>query len=291
MLAYVSTGPRDFGRHPLASTTRDHWEFYAVLTGRIAPTFPDQSASPALREARFWLFRPDCRHGWRGHPDKKSTVAVFHFTAVPEELNTLTAPTGWAEVRTTAKDRTALGRIARSAQPLVWNSDPLLKFHSQEVLMRLTVLFLSHTLTPAKPKPMSAKLRLDAAELWLRRHFDESPGVRDIARLVGVGESHLRRLFLEETGHTPKAWMLNLQLAVAKEHLASGNDKLDTIAALSGFSSCSTLCHAFRKATGHTPAAWRKSNPPDRPPSPGLAPFGENRPSPAATRESAQPAG
>ncbi|MBC8011319.1 MAG: helix-turn-helix transcriptional regulator, partial [Burkholderiales bacterium] len=173
-----------------------------------------------------------------------------------------------------ARDALRLARVARDLQPRWWRKDPLLEFHGGSALMELAILLLSSVELARAPSPTA--LRVLAAEHWLRSHFHERPGVRDLARLVGVSPPHLRRLFLTELGCTPKEWMSRVQLEAAANRLAYDDAKLEVIAAESGFSSCSTLCHAFRAASGLTPTEWRAS-------------FGEKRSSHAATRECAQP--
>ncbi len=272
MLTYVSSGPRDFGDRPMAPMRRPHWEFYAVLRGRLAPAFaagaPPRPAGPML-----WLFRPDCAHGWCGDPGARATIAVFHFDEVPAALaRAADAGGGWCAARLDRAQALRLGRLAREIQPRWWREDPLLEFQGGRALMELALLLLS-SLPVARPAP-PATLRVRAAEDWLRTHFNERPGVRDLARLVGVSPPHLRRLFLSALGCTPKEWMSRVQLEVAADLLARGDRKLEAVAAESGFSSCSTLCHAFRVACGLTPTEWREA-------------FGEKRSSPLRGCESA----
>lgn len=281
MLTHVSFGPRDFGEHPLLPISRPYWEFYAAVRGSVAPLFPE-GATLRPRAGMLWLFRPDCVHGWSGVKRARAGIVVFHFSEVPPELERAAARNGgWVGVHIDRRAQARLDRLARDLHPRFWNHDPLLAFRGQHALMELSLLMLENAEdTPANASPKArpspaSPLRVGAATKWLRTHLHECPGVLDLARTVGVSGAHLRRLFLAELGCTPKEWMTRVQLEVASDLLRRTDAKLETVAAESGFASCSTLCHAFRSAHGLTPTEWR-------------AQFGENRTSAARTRESAQ---
>ncbi|MCU0792462.1 MAG: AraC family transcriptional regulator [Opitutaceae bacterium] len=262
MLTYVSFGPRDFGDRPHAPTARPNWEIYAVLRGRLAPSLPGET-TPRPQSRALWLFPPGRVHGWVGEPGRRAIIAVFHFDEVPAALaRAATDAGGWMVAPLSAKDTPRLARLARELQPRWWREDPLLEFHGGAALMELAILLLSSRAAERAAPP--ATLRVRAAEVWLRSHFHERPGVRDLARLVGVSPPHLRRLYLTELGCSPKEWMSRVQLDVAADLLARSDLKLEAVAASSGFASCSTLCHAFRAACGLTPTDWRSW-------------FGENR--------------
>ncbi len=270
MLTYVSQGPRDFGDHPLAPISRPHWEIYAVTRGRLAPTFPGGPAV-APRSRTLWVFAPGCTHGWAGEPRQPCAIAVFHFDAVPEAVAKLArSGGGWFGVELASGDLPRLSRLARDLQPRWWHGDPLLEFHAQRALMDLAILLLSAR--SLENSSLSPELRIRAAEYWLRTHFHERPGVREIAHVLGVSQPTLRRLFASAAGCSPKEWMSRIQLEVAAERLIASDAKLEAVADESGFASCSTLCHAFRVACGLTPTEWR-----------GL--FGEKRSSRAPGRE------
>lgn len=256
MVTYVSSGPRDFGDHPLAPMSRPHWEIYATTRGRLAPTFPD---GPVLapRPRTLWIFKPGCAHGWAGEPGQRSAIAVFHFDSVPAALERLAeAGGGWARVDLAPRDIPRLTRLARELQPRWLHGDPLLEFHGGRVLMELALLLLSARV-PARA-PLSPLLRIRAAEYWYRTHFHEHPGVREMARILGMSQPHLRRFFASTLGCSPKEWMSRVQLEVAAERLLATDAKLEAVAEDSGFTSCSTLCHAFRSACGLTPTEWRE---------------------------------
>ncbi|MBC8040201.1 MAG: helix-turn-helix transcriptional regulator, partial [Opitutaceae bacterium] len=214
MLTYVSHGPRDFGEHPVPSSTRPAWEFYAVLRGHIAPLFGkngdgELGGVAERRSATLWLFRPECVHGWVGERNRKSGIAVFHFAHVSRALERAAdAGGGWVSVDINRPAQVRLGRLARELQPHCWNPDALFEFHSQRALAELTILVLGGLATPHPNPPakttLSAAARVQAAEDWFRAHLAEFNGVRNLARCTGTSEAHLRRLFLSERGCSPK---------------------------------------------------------------------------------------
>ena len=103
------------------------------------------------------------------------------------------------------------------------------------------------------------ELAVEEAKRFLDEHHAEAVNVEQLARDVGVAYSHFRRAFRAKTGYAPWQYVLHLRLTRARRLLASGNAKLDEIAARVGFSSGFHLSAAFKRAFGESPDAWRRS--------------------------------
>ncbi len=68
-----------------------------------------------------------------------------------------------------------------------------------------------------------------------------------------VGERHLNRLFLAQTGVTPRDYVQQLRLALARSLLAEPRCTVERAAAVAGFSSANHLRRAWRRTCGEAP--------------------------------------
>lgn len=82
--------------------------------------------------------------------------------------------------------------------------------------------------------------------------------LQELAERLGVGERHLRRLFLEHVGASPKAVAQTRRLLFAKKLITETRLSLTTIAMNSGFQSLRRFNDAFLKLYGRPPRALRK---------------------------------
>ncbi|HUN38694.1 MAG TPA: AraC family transcriptional regulator [Acetobacteraceae bacterium] len=82
-------------------------------------------------------------------------------------------------------------------------------------------------------------------------------GLSELARSAGATDRfQLARAFRASYGTTPHAYLVQLRLVRAREHLARGMPPAD-VAAACGFADQSHLGRWFRRAYGLTPAAYR----------------------------------
>lgn len=82
----------------------------------------------------------------------------------------------------------------------------------------------------------------------------------DLAARLGLGERHLRRLFVEHVGASPLAVAANRRLLTAKQLITDTSLPLGEIAQASGFQSLRRFNDAIVKAYGVAPGAIRRSS-------------------------------
>ncbi|MGW1693722.1 helix-turn-helix domain-containing protein [Streptomyces sp. NPDC002399] len=92
---------------------------------------------------------------------------------------------------------------------------------------------------------------------WLeaRLHLPLTPA--DIAAHAGISVSSLNRRFHARTGAGPPQYLLRRRPERARELLETTDEKVDRVAALSGFASPASLRHHFSRLTGTTPRTYR----------------------------------
>jgi LacI family transcriptional regulator len=97
-----------------------------------------------------------------------------------------------------------------------------------------------------------------AALRCIRDHACDGLRVSDLVERVAVSQSVLERKFLRLIGRTPKAEMLRVQLARARQLLAASDLPLRDVAEQCGFESDKYFSDAFVRGSGIRPLAYRK---------------------------------
>ena len=80
-----------------------------------------------------------------------------------------------------------------------------------------------------------------------------------LAARANISEVYMRRLFFKEMGTTPKQYVLELRLRLAKQLLLERSLSVTDIAEKCGFSSVYHFCRVFKLATGQTPTEFASS--------------------------------
>ena len=106
------------------------------------------------------------------------------------------------------------------------------------------------------PDAVGVGRHVGQAVAYMAAHHGHPLNVGDIAAAINVSESHLAHLFPAETGFTVRGFLRALRLQIARDLVATGEDKLDTIARRLVFADGSHLSRALRRAAG------RRSTPP-----------------------------
>jgi AraC-like DNA-binding protein len=123
----------------------------------------------------------------------------------------------------------------------------------------LQVLALCSRIGRNLSRPSRIQRAVNEAERFLGEHHAEPVNVEALAEKLGVAYSHFRRAFRAQTGFAPWKYVIHLRLTRARRMLASGDAKLDDIAARVGFSSGFHLSNAFKQAYGESPDKWRRN--------------------------------
>ncbi len=100
--------------------------------------------------------------------------------------------------------------------------------------------------------------RLEAVREMVRVRFAEPLSLEDLAAEAGISKFHFARLFRQQTGTTPHAFILQVRLDVARRLLTETDLRVKQIAARTGFGSVAALGAAFARQQGVTPSAFRR---------------------------------
>ncbi|MGW0119774.1 GlxA family transcriptional regulator [Streptomyces sp. NPDC003327] len=107
-------------------------------------------------------------------------------------------------------------------------------------------------------RPAASRRDIDELRLWIADHLDADLSAGALAARMCLSERHFARVFTQETGSSPAAYVEAARIEVARRLLETGDEPLDRVAATAGFGSSETLHRAFRRQLGTTPAAYRR---------------------------------
>ncbi|MFA6960391.1 MAG: AraC family transcriptional regulator [Opitutaceae bacterium] len=193
-----------------------------------------------LSPDKAWLIAPDTAFG--AELRMPVTQVYVHFTLVPG----LVAERGVHEVPLTAAMRRACVRGQRAKTPeeggVLW---------STLVLLALGGL----------PAGVLSERQVEARVARVQAHIEREPGgahtLETLARVAGMHERALIRLFRKETGDTPMAWLRARRVSLACELLHHGDRKIDDIATAVGFCDRYHFSKTFMRLREMPPAAFR----------------------------------
>jgi AraC-like DNA-binding protein len=152
------------------------------------------------------------------------------------------------------KAREALGEMREYGNA----SSPFNSLIKEAGLLRsMYVLLHSSKPEPAKLDYDGMDLRIHTVIDFLLCHQDHMPDVAELAGLVELSESHLRKLFIQHTGLAPLHFVHRLKLEQAKKRLISTNQTIAQIATELGIQNINYFSRLFKAKLGLTPQQYR----------------------------------
>ncbi len=98
----------------------------------------------------------------------------------------------------------------------------------------------------------------------LREREDKNIRVEDLARWFGSSRAHFSRIFKQETGRTPREYLVDRRIDRAASLLTATDYRLSRIAEITGYSDLYFFSRQFKEKTGLCPSAYRKEGKPAR---------------------------
>jgi LacI family transcriptional regulator len=92
---------------------------------------------------------------------------------------------------------------------------------------------------------------------FMQEHYHESIGVRDLAKAASMSVRNFHQVFVEHLGCSPGSELFRIRIEHAKQLLQESNDKIETIAELSGYNNNNSFEIAFKRSIGMTPKQYR----------------------------------
>ncbi|UQW99539.1 DJ-1/PfpI family protein [Streptomyces sp. RerS4] len=107
-------------------------------------------------------------------------------------------------------------------------------------------------------RPPAARRDIDELRMFIADHLDGDLSAAALSARMCLSERHFARVFRQETGATPAAYVESARVEAARRLLESTDQPLDEVAAACGLGSVETLHRALRKRIGTAPAAYRR---------------------------------
>lgn len=100
--------------------------------------------------------------------------------------------------------------------------------------------------------------KLHQAAIYAQAHIDEPLPLAKLASVAQLSAYHFHRLFAQQTGETPAAYVQRLRLEKAAFRLLLHDDPIVNIALDCGYANHETLTRAFQRQFGVSPKKYRQ---------------------------------
>ncbi|HEY4075894.1 MAG TPA: GlxA family transcriptional regulator [Rhizomicrobium sp.] len=105
---------------------------------------------------------------------------------------------------------------------------------------------------------LAGRSALQEVQRWVIAHPDADNSVPTLAARMDLSPRHFTRLFHDEVGATPAAWVEAARISAARRLLEDGHAAPKQVASQCGFADVDTLRRAFVRQIGVTPAEYRR---------------------------------
>ncbi|MBC2593207.1 helix-turn-helix transcriptional regulator [Ruficoccus amylovorans] len=259
MLRHFNYGHRDFRLLPDVASIRYNWIFLVSFDGSLRPklTTPKKGSPEISKSANFFIIPPDTKYVLIA--SKPSCFrAAFHFSHVSDLLRKVVTKHGLYWQTLSEELLQQVKKIAEEIKPHFDGPTELSSLAFELALLQLSMLALREfKFEKVTPLDNIGRQRVVDAVAWFSEHIDESPSLSDIAGIVHVSPTQLRRHFYEEFGKSPKPIFIKLRMQRAAQLLSTTSDTLDQIAEQCGFQTATDFCRSFKKEFNVTPNRWR----------------------------------
>jgi AraC-like DNA-binding protein len=94
---------------------------------------------------------------------------------------------------------------------------------------------------------------------YLHQHYAHPLTLRELSRVLGISERHLRTRVQQALGQSPPRYLAQYRVDRAKDLIAHREFALKDVAARTGFKSIHHFTRTFTRLVGLSPAAWRRA--------------------------------
>jgi AraC-like DNA-binding protein len=136
---------------------------------------------------------------------------------------------------------------------------PVAKKYAENILKRLFIQLSTNGYAPAFPR-IPLDTRISRAVNFMRDNFQSNISIKDVASQVNLSEVHLRKIFREQTKHSPLDLLTEIRLQHSCVLLQNPSLKIKEISETSGFNNVDYFCRLFKKNYRCTPSECRQND-------------------------------
>ncbi len=102
---------------------------------------------------------------------------------------------------------------------------------------------------------------VEQAKEYIHHYYNADITLDDLCKELALSRYHFIRIFKAQTGTTPHAYLLDVRLQKALQHLDNNDYSLDEIATRCGFVNRTHFAQCFKRKYGVTPLQYRNAKP------------------------------
>lgn len=145
-------------------------------------------------------------------------------------------------------------RVAEKLAAMVRDAADTNRYRVLEHFYGLLSLLYVH---PNENPDNAADRYIRLAKSYIANNYAFPIRIDALAAYIGIDRSYLYRLFQTRLHTSPKAYLNDVRIEMAKSMLAEKRYSITDVALSCGFSDASSFCNAFKKATGRTASDFR----------------------------------
>jgi transcriptional regulator GlxA family with amidase domain len=135
----------------------------------------------------------------------------------------------------------------------------------RDVALRVARQLVMYVQRPGGQSQFSAQLGAQVAgrdplrelQAWVVEHPDEDHSVEQLSSRAGMSPRHFARVFRDEVGCTPGAYVERVRLEVARRLLETTSLSVDEVSRAAGFGTVETMRRSFARRVGASPTEYR----------------------------------
>jgi AraC-like DNA-binding protein len=264
MLKYLNSGVRTEAQWPSkwTHTTRDHWEFMAILEGE-ACQMPRASGKRRFYGRRLYVTAPGSNHTWRVPEGKSCEVVVMHFDKIPAGARRMIGDNAPMSVPLSAGEATRVREICKEVLPHYHRPRMDSVFWYDRALLNLCIIILRNGGGAESLSGFNrAAERAQLAIQYYRDHLGRHLTVRQICKAIHISPPQLRRIFKQALNESPKQVCTRIALDEACRLAVETALSLKEISGMCGYGGFSQFFRAFRAHYKMAPEVWRNMHRP-----------------------------
>ena len=236
--------------HAFGPAVRPHYLFHLVMSGE--GVYERGGERYEIKAGQGFLILPGESTSYGADPAEPWEYCWISFGGT--EAERILKECGLGEHNLIYEDRSG-GLLQREMMGLV-DSFSHSDVNGYMLLGRL-YLSLSYMVRKAPGRELVAQGYVIRAQEFVRNNYSYDIGVGEIARHVGIDRTYLYRIFRQQVGQSPKAYLTDFRLRTAAGMLSGTRLSVTEIALSCGFKEASLLNRHFREAYRCTPLQYR----------------------------------